>query len=934
MAETFTKSDTPRRLSDLLAEPRHLDVRESLRLIQRLALHVDSLHRSGSTHRAIDAGEIGIDEKLLPQLGPAPATRRFGDGDSDPEFCPPELANADSLLLPENIEEAASLLEEQGHRLDPRRIDVYQLGVLLCRLLTGEAMLAYMYDPKVKADVPAMAQEILGRALGDHAAGPYEDCGQFLAALEEVVGEAEPVDAPTSMYETPAQGSLVLVDADTPPRGNQSASAPSTPEAAGDLPFERLGQYRILGRIGSGGMGDVYRGYDESLERPVAVKVLPPELARQEDYVRRFQAEATAAAKLSHANVVPVYSIGEDAGHHFFAMEFIEGGTLSDRLKQERSLPLQQTLRIVEQCLAGLQAAHGHGLIHRDIKPGNILLDRASDRAVLVDFGLVRRLGQSTQMTATGMVMGTVDYIAPEQARGRKVDGRADIYSLGVLMYQMLAGRLPFEAGTPTAMIFQHAYEEPFPLTDAVPEMPQPVVEIIARMMAKEPADRYADCEAVLADIEAFREDRPLAAVEAKSGTRATTILPAPDPSWELELPKGLAELADNRGLRRARDWAATMFRRHAPEFVKELQSTTQQVDGAVSHCERHRERLANLQAEARGVADELAEQLQSNVEAAAAALQEVEAATDDEQEQAALAKKRECEEHIEALRTQHDEQQRQVEEIEHRLIRTDGKLAQLRSQRDALKARLKAAEARQQFEGGHPRARRPRWVLPAAIAGVLTAVAVVVSLLLYVAEDKRVPKTVADAPTELSPSGRQRHQLVFTFDDEAFAEQYWQWSGEWDMADDGGKAPKGPRSYLRTRHAYQGDLSIDMDFSFGRAAYTNTGNCWITVWGEKLPININHRWHRLSAKIHIHREGDEIVFVNNGEQKRIPLEANVASKPTVIEVRWRSRSSHFRRIEIKGENVSGTVPDMRETPKPKTTRQEMALSVQENWPV
>ena len=252
----------------------------------------------------------------------------------------------------------------------------------------------------------------------------------------------------------------------------RKARGPLSRRPPESLPFERLGHYRIVEQIGSGGMGDVYRGYDESLARPVAVKVLPPQLARDGDFVRRFHAEATAAASLSHPNVVPIYTIGEDAGHHFFAMQYVDGESLAGRLSRQGHIPVAEAVEVVGQCLAGLQAAHARGLIHRDMKPANVLIERESGRAMLVDFGLVRRIGDNARMTATGVIMGTVDYIAPEQARGGKIDARTDIYSLGVLFYQLLSGRLPFVADSPTAMVFQHAYEKPCPLNEAMPELP------------------------------------------------------------------------------------------------------------------------------------------------------------------------------------------------------------------------------------------------------------------------------------------------------------------------------------------------------------------------------------------------------------------------------------------------------------------------------
>ncbi len=173
------------------------------------------------------------------------------------------------------------------------------------------------------------------------------------------------------------------------------------------------------------------------------------------------------------------------------------------------------------------------------------------------------------------------------------------------------------------------------------------------------------------------------------------------------------------------------------------------------------------------------------------------------------------------------------------------------------------------------------------------------VSGLVKVKLDRRLEEIRGSGTIELP---RKVRQPVFKFDDEAFTAKYWVHSGEWNMADIGGTAPRGPASFLRTRHAYKGDLAIDMDFSFGQASYTNTGGCWITVWGKNL--GISNAWHGLAAKIQIHREGDEIVFVHNGQEQRIPVEPSVWSKPTVIEIHWRSRASHFRRIEIKARTV------------------------------
>ncbi len=744
MVDTFIRSERLRGLSELLAERRDWPLKERLAFVQKLARQVQTLHQNGRIHRAIGIDAIGVDEQLRPHLSPPGAPRRFGgEDDCDPEFCPPELTEPAVVELPAEIDRAAAALQKAGYALDPRRVDVYQLGALLCRLATGEPVLSYIYDATIKARVPAVVQPLLSGSLGFESPERWENCERLIEGLDEALRRTESLEAPTSMLETPARGSAIVPDAadDTPPQGTQQ----QPPEIVEPLPFTRLGHYRIVERIGAGGMGDVYRGYDESLERSVAVKVLPSQLARDADFVRRFHAEATAAAGVAHPNVVPIYFIGEDAGHHFFAMQCIEGESLAERLGRRGQFPVDEALELIGQCLAGLQAAHERGLIHRDIKPGNILLERGSGRAMLVDFGLVRRIGQSAQMTATGVIMGTVDYIAPEQARGRKVDARVDIYALGVLFYQLLSGRMPFTADSPTAMIFQHAYEEPFPLEEAVPGLPPPVAQIVERMMAKEPDHRYPDCGAVLADVRAYRQGQPLASDES---AWASGFEEESSPGGELKLPEGLARLLDPGRVQVVRDWAATMFRRHAPEYVQQMQGTTQQVDVAVAHYRRRRNRLAKLLEEARAIEADLSQQIESNQSAASAAAAAAESAADEQRKQAALAKQCECEEQVTALRSQHELQQQAASDLERQLGKADATLARLCSQQEVMKARLQAAVAQQRMEVGLPRPKVRRWLLPASIGGAgLLGVAL---LMLLIPGRKYVP---APAPPVATPS-------------------------------------------------------------------------------------------------------------------------------------------------------------------------------------
>jgi hypothetical protein len=490
MTHAASNAAAVQRLSELLGRERWSS-QEGLALVRRLARHVEHLRASDRTHQAIQVEEVLVDDRKGPVLRPGPAVRRFGGDQSDAEFCPPELAGGPAVDVPAEITAAAARLHRLGASLDPRRIDVYQLGTLLCRLVSGHPVVQYLYSPLVTAKVPAPVRAILDQALGHDPSRRLHDCAALLNLLGAMIGQ-EGGAAGTGAGGVVAlpQDTETLVAAPTPIQATAPVQAPTGPTPADRVP-EQLGPYRIVGRLGSGGMGDVYRGYDASLDRFVAIKVLRPELARQDSFVRRFRAEAAAAGRVGHPNVVAVHLIGEESGRPFFAMEYIEGESLAQRLRRQGRLPWQEAVEILRGCLEGLQAAHAQGLIHRDVKPGNVLLEARTGRVLLVDSGLVRRLGDGPHLTAAGTVMGTVDYFAPEQARGSRVDGRADLYSLGVVFYEMLAGRLPFAATSPTSMIFQHAYEAPPSLAEIPPDVPAPVARVVACLMAKDPADRY-----------------------------------------------------------------------------------------------------------------------------------------------------------------------------------------------------------------------------------------------------------------------------------------------------------------------------------------------------------------------------------------------------------------------------------------------------------
>jgi serine/threonine protein kinase len=233
-------------------------------------------------------------------------------------------------------------------------------------------------------------------------------------------------------------------------------------------------------------MGLVYRARQRRPDRTVAIKVIAPELAADPDFRARFEQESATAAEIEHPNVIPVYEVGEEDGLLFIAMRFVQGVDLGGLLRQTGRLPPQHAAHLIAQVADALDAAHARGLVHRDIKPGNILV-ATGDHVYLTDFGLTKRAADSHGMTKTGMFVGTVDYIAPEQVEGRRIDARADIYALGCVTYELLSGSVPFPRDSDIATIFAHVNDPPPPLRD----VPPPLAAAVARAMAKRPADRF-----------------------------------------------------------------------------------------------------------------------------------------------------------------------------------------------------------------------------------------------------------------------------------------------------------------------------------------------------------------------------------------------------------------------------------------------------------
>jgi ligand-binding sensor domain-containing protein/tRNA A-37 threonylcarbamoyl transferase component Bud32 len=311
-------------------------------------------------------------------------------------------------------------------------------------------------------------------------------------------------------------------------------------------PGQNLGPYRIINQIGQGGMATVYKAYHAAMDRYVAVKVLPRQLAESAEFLGRFQQEAHTIANLEHPHILPVHDYGESDGITYLVMRFLDAGTLKERL-QSGPLSLAEIDRLFAQLADALAYAHEHDVIHRDLKPSNVLVD-ARGNLFLTDFGIAKLLAGSAQFTSTGAMIGTPAYMSPEQAQGQNVDQRSDIYSLGIILYEMVTGRVPFEAETPLAVVLKHL-QEPLPLPSTVKPGVSPSIErVILKALAKNPDDRFASVAEFLAawrqalsEVETVRAAAPAATetmAAASPATEAPTrAVPAISPPERKALP-------------------------------------------------------------------------------------------------------------------------------------------------------------------------------------------------------------------------------------------------------------------------------------------------------------------------------------------------------------------------------------------------------------
>jgi tetratricopeptide (TPR) repeat protein len=266
------------------------------------------------------------------------------------------------------------------------------------------------------------------------------------------------------------------------------------------------GRYQIVKLLGEGGMGAVYRAHDIELEREVAVKVIRPELARNAQVLQRFKQELILARQVAHRNIIRIFDLGQAEGMRFITMEFIEGQDVAQILEKRGKLPPPEAAAIIAQVARGLKAAHAEGVVHRDLKPQNIMID-AQGKASVMDFGIARSMDASS-MTRTGALLGTPTYMSPEQAQGVKVDARSDLYTLGIIFYELLAGKPPFEADNPMATLVKRIQEKPRPLLEVEPTVPAILNQLVMKMLATKPEDRQQSAMQVLEDLDAYEAQR------------------------------------------------------------------------------------------------------------------------------------------------------------------------------------------------------------------------------------------------------------------------------------------------------------------------------------------------------------------------------------------------------------------------------------------
>lgn len=395
-----------------------------------------------------------------------------------------------------------------GHEVAlDQRTDIYSLGVTLYNMVSGKLPFVSMFpkgtpEPFSAGDVPPKLERVIRKALSIEREERQESMMELIAELDEVTfQEVRPTVHMAQQPQVPARFQPGYVFA---------------------------GRYEIQKKIGKGGMGTVFKALDKILDIPVALKTMNPEISSDEKTLARLKREVILARKVAHPNVCRLYDIGESDGIHYVSMEFVDGLTLSDMLLVQGKLPPAEGLRILRQVLLALQEAHRAGVIHRDLKPQNIMVD-VNQRAFIMDFG-ISYSADVDRLTTTGMMIGTPRYMAPEQFGESPLDLRADIYSMGIIFYEAFTGRLPFDAKTPATVMYAHIHSVPTPPAQLEPGIPPKLERLILKALEKDPKKRFQDAAEMIAAIDDVTAVQPRPAAPATIVPQKTPPKPAYQP--------------------------------------------------------------------------------------------------------------------------------------------------------------------------------------------------------------------------------------------------------------------------------------------------------------------------------------------------------------------------------------------------------------------
>ncbi len=445
-------------LAEILVDSDGLPLNFVLDIAQQIGEFLEILHRAGLHHGDINPDNIVLGSDAIVRIAnPGLATILgleflLADGRVEPRpFYAPELRTGAALNS---------------------AVEFYALGATLFEMLTGKPITLDLRDPspsQLRVGIPPELDELVIRCLKTNPAERISSAAELLRALEEV-------------------------------HHGMSAGEEKTVLGIEDsLMGHTLGAYQLVERLGQGGMATVYKAFEPALDRYVAVKVLPQFFARDPNFMQRFQREAKAIAQLHHPNIVSIHSYGEDAGITYIAMQYVEGGTLG--IKRGKALDVEHAVNLILPVAKALAYAHKQGIFHRDIKPGNVLLTDDS-WPQLTDFGLAKIVESSTQLTRTGVGVGTPMYMSPEQGQGADVDHRTDIYSLGIMLYELVTGDVPFRASTPMAIVIKHITAPIPPPRGINPKIPEALERIILKATSKSADNRYQTADDFISALE------------------------------------------------------------------------------------------------------------------------------------------------------------------------------------------------------------------------------------------------------------------------------------------------------------------------------------------------------------------------------------------------------------------------------------------------